>query len=174
MTIDGDNQNRQFVFQANEDIGLTFLIQGLRLTGGKSPSSGGAIYALRNRLVVRDCHFEGNQSPQAAGAIFANNMTAHVLHSSFVDNEAAGNGGAIGGFNASLELVGITASGDQSGQHGGAVHSRITDGNVVRLTTIEGSTFVGNFAPIGADFVIRPNAGLDGNAETDGFPQSMP
>ncbi|WP_182870867.1 choice-of-anchor Q domain-containing protein [Stieleria mannarensis] len=165
LTIDGDNQNRQFVFQANEDIGLRFLIQGLTLTGGKSPSSGGAIFALRNRLVVKDCHFEGNQSPFAAGAIFANNMTAQVIHSSFVNNQAAGNGGAIGGFNASLELVGITASGNQSGQHGGAVHSRITDGNVARVTTIEGSTFVGNFAPIGADFVIRPNAGLDGNAE---------
>ncbi|MCO8124268.1 dockerin type I domain-containing protein [Stieleria sp. TO1_6] len=165
LTIDADQQNRHFVFQANEELGITFTIQGLRLIGGNAPSAGGAIFAFRNHLVVRETHFENNRSPYAAGALFVRAMTADVVNSSFVSNRSATNGGAVGVLNSSITMTGVTASGNTAGESAGAVHTRISNPDFVRVTSIQNSTFVDNEAPIGGDVVVRPDFGLQGTIE---------
>ncbi|KAA5539571.1 hypothetical protein FYK55_23640 [Roseiconus nitratireducens] len=165
LTIDGDQQNRQFVFQANEDVGLTFTIDGLTLTGGKAPSGGGAIFAWRNHLVIKNTHFENNESTFAGGAIFARNMVLDVVNSSFVGNASPGNGGVLNNLNSDVTLTGVTAIGNSAAESAGAVHMRVSNPDVVRTTRIQNSTFFDNQAPVGADLLIRPDAGLEGKIQ---------
>lgn len=165
MTIDANRQSRHFVFQADEELGITFSIDSLTFIGGMAPSAGGAIFAWRNHLVVKNSHFEDNTSVFAGGAIFTRNMVADIVNSSFTGNHSPTNGGAIGNLNSDLTLTGVTAIYNSADQSAGAVHVRVSNPDDVRATRIVNATFAGNSAPVGADVVIRPDAGLEGRVE---------
>lgn len=154
LTIDANGQNRHFLFSSSTDDGVTFEIRGLTLENGMGTASGGAIFAQRNRLVVRDSVFRGNTSSFLGGAIFLSRAESEVLSSSFIDNETSGSGGAVAIHNTVSRLSNLSFENNRADGSGGAVNVRVRDGGERSDVQVSNSTYANNQAGTGADIAV--------------------
>ena len=117
--------------------GSSLTLQNLRLTGGRSGSSGGGISA--QTLVVIDSSFDDNQTIGWGGAIRGTDVTIHG--STFTNNTSGEDGGAVTGSNT-LTITSSSFSQNHAGQFGGAV-------DAYNVLTVDASTFDSNIADFG-------------------------
>jgi CSLREA domain-containing protein len=130
------------------DNGIRLTISRMTLTGGNTPSSGGAISGLsETTLEVVESAIVGNVSGNSGGAIQLNaeaNLT--VLRSSISGNSAPGAGGAIQlNSDSRSSIIDSTISGNRSlggpgGGRGGAIQFNTPSNTVMTNTTISGNS----------------------------------
>lgn len=121
-------------------VGRKLELVNLRLTNGKAPDKGGAVFN-RGTLAVQNCAFSLNTAVNGGGAIWNDGGTVDVKASSFDQNQATdfnSFGGAIGSSSGTLTIANSTFN-DNSAGNGGAL-----DNNGIASARL--STFFGNVA----------------------------
>ena len=110
-----------------------FSLQGLRITGGNAPNSGGAIEASNQGtdIVLSDVVLDNNSAGDNGGAIYMQAGTLIANDVTFWGNTAGRDGGAIYAASSSLTVV----NGDFNNNTAGDISSAIAgDGGAVNLT----------------------------------------
>ena len=141
LTIDANQQDRVMDIES----GATVALHGLTLTGGNTPSDGGAIRNLRGDLSLSACTLTGNSAGNLGGAIFSLgsnggatvNLSACTIHG----NSSENTGGGVRGIETILNVSNCTVSGNSSGLVGGGISNLGTAG-VLNLsnTIVAGNT----------------------------------
>ena len=149
LTIDAGGQSRVFYVNANIAAGF----DGLLITGGNDPSSGGGIYAGNSSsITVSNSTISGNSiggpthtSHRGGGIYGRDDSSITVIDSTISDNMATtqayasrGYGGGIYGYTGStITVTGSTISGNASSQGAGAIQGdtiTVTDSIVIENT----------------------------------------
>jgi polymorphic membrane protein len=143
-TIDGGNlitlkasNVSHFAVAAGRKLELV----NLRLTNGKAPDKGGAVFN-RGTLVAQNCAFSLNTAVNGGGAIWNDGGTVDVKASSFDQNQATdfnSFGGAIGSSAAATLTITNSTFNDNSAGNGGALGNN-------GIASAKLSTFFGNVA----------------------------
>ncbi|MDH4202971.1 MAG: S8 family serine peptidase [Phycisphaerae bacterium] len=118
LAADPNDPARGFLFQHNE--GPASVIEGLTITNGYTPQSGGAVFCDGSSPAIIDCIFRNNRSEEAGGAVYAQFGTPAISRSRFQDN-TANDGGAASAFQGGLTLSGCAFGSNTARQLGGAV-----------------------------------------------------
>jgi Ca2+-binding RTX toxin-like protein len=122
LTINANNSSRIFyVYPASQNAPVT--ISGLKLTGGRTSDTSGAILSKYASLTVANAVISGNNTTGTGGP---------------------GGGGGIDSLGGSLTVRSSTISGNTSGRDGGGIY--FIDGDPTPGLTIESSTITGNTA----------------------------
>lgn len=111
ITVDGDNygisggSKKLRIFSVS--AGSKFTVQDVTLRDGNAGSSdGGAIYAGRATIIVKNSQFINNRAGKEGGAIYVYAGNVQVSGSSFNANSATLNGGAIYAYDAAVTVIG--------------------------------------------------------------------
>ncbi|MEM9059090.1 MAG: choice-of-anchor Q domain-containing protein [Pseudomonadota bacterium] len=157
VTIDAQGNGRvlqisNFGFGTPLDVALN----GLILTGGDTPYSGGGLRATGGmNLVITNSEFDGNTAARAGGGLSASGYFGEVanvtlLNTTFANNSTTGSddgGGASFGDDSTARITNTTFYGNTSQQQAGALRSNSAD------VYILASTFTGNYAVNGNDAI---------------------
>ena len=145
LTIDGLGQNKILMIDKVDNDEVT-LISGLTLTGGKSPSSGGAIF---NRGNLQLDSVTIKNSTAVFGAAIHNELGSRLSlsNSELSNNSAQIGGGAIhGGIGSRTVVVNSTLSRNSAAVNGGAI---LVDASAA--LTVAASTITNNRADADGD-----------------------
>lgn len=119
VTIDGGPGNHRLFYTL---AGQRVLFTGLRLTGGESPTDGGAIYADHfSSVTLVDCTLTGHSAESSGGAIKSEGTL--MLERCILSGNTAGTiGGAVVNDGTST-MIGCTLTGNTTGLSGGALYA---------------------------------------------------
>ena len=144
--LNGQN-TRPLIWNDNNGLNHTALLDGFTLMNGKSAISGGGIYNRLsapsfNNLVIRN-----NESEVAGGAIF--NLSAPIkMSNTIIRNNTALYGGGIRNNNSNSELTNViissnSATQDNGGAGGGGIFNELSDLVLTNVTITDNSTALG-------------------------------
>jgi hypothetical protein len=120
-------------------------IEGVTLTGGSTPSSGGAISAQNlASLTIRDSVLTKNIAAGTGGAI--NTAAPLIIEDSSITANRAGKAGGVEIRRAPLTLLRSTVSGNEAAEGGGGGLALIEEFGESVVATVTDSTVVGNSA----------------------------
>lgn len=124
LTISGTNSSRVFLIQQSplpDAVAVT--LERLRITGGRTPTSGGGIFSVNANLTIRNSVIAGNVAGSDGGGIYNSGGMLSVISSRIADNQAiGGSGGGIASDNFSeLVVRDSTVSNNNSFGAGGGI-----------------------------------------------------
>lgn len=127
-------------------------LDGLRITQGNSPSSGGGIHASAGALILRDVELYENRAAGDGGGLFASDVVLSIVDCTIRDNVAAASGGGVAiehGSTASLgSLSRVAIARNTAAFHGGGVYD-------TELVSYVNCVFAGNAATLDGGGLYR-------------------
>ena len=129
--------------------GISLLLSGVRVTGGRTSGAGGGIYldhadaefSLRNSVI------SGNEASYifvSGGGIANYHATVTISHSEISGNSTLGNGGGISNQSGNLTITNSTIARNSAGENGGGIYQDASG-----VTTLDATvTVTGNEANV--------------------------
>ncbi|MBD8525398.1 CSLREA domain-containing protein [Pseudomarimonas arenosa] len=170
LTLDANSASRHFNING---AGLfAAALSDLRLIGGNSAASGGAINSNEGLSLSR-MRFEGNTATDNGGAVAANGVSPTIIQfadSTFVSNQAEGTGGAvhISIFNtsSSIDISNSSFSSNQASSGGGLYITASESSLSLSSLTINTNTATSGSYTNGGGIFLRSG---DNNASLQGL-----